>query len=99
MKARELREKTDAELAEMKRDLLRDRWNARFSNFTNQLDDTAKIGRIRREIARVTTIVAQRADETTAVEAKPAAKPADKTEIKTKTKTKTTKKARKKAKD
>lgn len=94
MKAREMRDKTDSELSEMQRDLSRDLWNARFSNFTNQLDDTAKIGRLRREISRVNTIVAQRADEAGGAEAA-ADKPAKK--IKTKTAKKTKKPVKKKA--
>jgi large subunit ribosomal protein L29 len=60
MKAKELRERTSAELAEMERDLARDLWKTRFANFTNQLDDTAKIRRLRREIARVKTVLNQK---------------------------------------
>jgi large subunit ribosomal protein L29 len=61
MKAKELRERTKDELAQMERDLSRDLWKARFANFTNQLDDTAKIRRLRREIARVKTLLTQKA--------------------------------------
>ena len=90
MKAREMRDKTDSELGEMQRDLSRDLWNARFSNFTNQLDDTAKIGRLRREISRVITITAQRAVEggAGASDSKAAAKPTKKIETKPAKKTK-----------
>ena len=63
MKAKELRERTPAELQQMERDLSRDLWKTRFSNFTNQLDDTAKIRRLRREIARVKTILTQKAQQ------------------------------------
>ena len=61
MKAKDLREKTHGELQDMEGDLRRELWKTRFSNFTNQLDDTAKLRRLRREIARVKTILAQKA--------------------------------------
>jgi large subunit ribosomal protein L29 len=61
MKAKELREKSAAELEQMERDLTRDLWKTRFKNFTSQLDDTAKIRRLRRDIARVKTVRGQRA--------------------------------------
>lgn len=61
MKPAELREKTADELGELEKTLARDLWKARFSNYSNQLDDTDKIRRLRREIARVKTVLAQRA--------------------------------------
>ena len=60
MKPKELREKTESELKELERDLQRDIWKTRFENFTNQLDDTAKIGRLRKDLARVKTILTER---------------------------------------
>jgi large subunit ribosomal protein L29 len=63
MKAKELRERSQGELQGMEKDLQRELWKTRFSNFTNQLDDTAKMRRLRREIARVKTILAQRAQK------------------------------------
>lgn len=56
MKTTELRERSLGDLAQLEEELNRDLWKARFSNFTNQLDDTAKLRRLRREIARVKTI-------------------------------------------
>jgi large subunit ribosomal protein L29 len=56
MKTAELRERSLGDLAQLEEELSRDLWKARFSNFTNQLDDTAKLRRIRREIARVKTV-------------------------------------------
>jgi large subunit ribosomal protein L29 len=56
MKTTELRERSLGDLAMLEEELNRDLWKARFSNFTNQLDDTAKLRRLRREIARVKTI-------------------------------------------
>jgi len=63
MKAKDLREKAKPELEEMERDLTRELWKVRFSNFTNQLDDTAKMRRLRRDIARVKTVLTQLAQQ------------------------------------
>lgn len=63
MKATELRDESVDELRERERDLIRELWKARFDNHTNQLDDTAKIRRLRRDIARVKTILVERAEK------------------------------------
>lgn len=63
MKAKELRDKSVSELQGMEKDLARDLWKTRFKNVTSQLDDTAKIRRLRRDIARVKTVLGQRASE------------------------------------
>ena len=56
MKAKELtRAQPRASCSSWSSELTRELWKARFSNFTNQLDDTAKIRRLRREIARIKT--------------------------------------------
>lgn len=60
MKNEELREQTVDELRERERDLTRELWQARMDNHTNQLDDTAKIRRLRRDIARVKTLLTER---------------------------------------
>ena len=60
MKNSELRERSAGDLAVHEAELARDLWKSRFSNFTNQLDDTAKIKRLRRQIARVKTIITQK---------------------------------------
>ena len=60
MKPSELREKTTEELQELEHSLARDLWKSRFENYTNQLDDTAKIRRLRREVARVKTLLTER---------------------------------------
>lgn len=59
-KPSELREQTLSELEEAERDLARELWKSRMDNYTNKLDDTAKIRRLRRDIARVKTILAER---------------------------------------
>ena len=56
MKTAELRERSLDDLKQLEDDLNQDLWKARFQNFTNQLDDTAKLRRIRRELARIKTI-------------------------------------------
>lgn len=60
MKTAELRENTMEELEQHERDLTRQLWKLQMDNHTNQLDDTAKIRRVRRDIARVKTILVQR---------------------------------------
>ena len=60
MKNSELRERSAGDLAVHEAELARDLWKARFSNFTNQLDDTAKIKRLRRQLSRVKTIITQK---------------------------------------
>ena len=59
MKIDDMREKTGGELDEIEHDLRRDLWKSRFENYTNQLDDTAKIRRLRKDIARLKTLRTQ----------------------------------------
>jgi large subunit ribosomal protein L29 len=56
----EYRERTVAELERLQGELAREWWKARFDNFTNQLDNTNKIKRARRNIARVKTILTEK---------------------------------------
>ncbi len=60
MKIEEVRERGTDELQNMEKDLARELWQARLDNHTNQLDDTAKIRRLRRDIARVKTVLTER---------------------------------------
>lgn len=56
----ELRNKTQDEL---KMDLVsakKELFNLRFQNVTNQLDNTARISQVRRNIARIQTIMTQK---------------------------------------
>ncbi|MDQ3031777.1 MAG: 50S ribosomal protein L29 [Myxococcota bacterium] len=62
-KPAELRDKTDEELKELEQTMARDLWKSRFSNYSNQLDDTDKIRRLRRDIARVKTLQTERASK------------------------------------
>jgi large subunit ribosomal protein L29 len=59
-KASELREQTSEELRAMERDLSHELWKSRFDNYTNQLDDTSKIKKLRKRIARIKTILTER---------------------------------------
>ena len=61
MKAKELRERTDEHLREIEKTLAKEVFDGRFKNFTNRLNDTALIRRNRRDLARVKTILTQRA--------------------------------------
>jgi large subunit ribosomal protein L29 len=61
MKAQEIRERTDDELRKLGGELRRELWKARFDNHTNNLDDTSKIHKLRRDVARVETELRKRA--------------------------------------
>lgn len=61
MKAKDLRERTTEHLQELEKTLQRDAFDARFKNFTNRLNDTSTVRKARRDLARVKTILAQRA--------------------------------------
>ncbi len=66
----ELRECTVDRLNDLEATLRRQIFESRIKNFTNQLDDTASIRRARRDLARVKTILSERA-KGDAVEAAP----------------------------
>jgi large subunit ribosomal protein L29 len=58
--ANDLRSKTDAELSEALKATHSSLLTVRFENYTNKLNDTARIGRLRREIAQIKTVQAER---------------------------------------
>ncbi|MBM7623990.1 50S ribosomal protein L29 [Sporohalobacter salinus] len=60
MKANELRELTSEELEHKLSDLKEELFNLRFQNATAQLDNPARIGEVRKSIARVKTILHER---------------------------------------
>jgi len=62
MKAKDLRERTTEHLQELEKTLGRDVFDAKFKNFTNRLNDTSSVRKARRDLARVKTILTQRAD-------------------------------------
>jgi large subunit ribosomal protein L29 len=61
MKSKDLRERTTEHLQELEKTLARDVFDAKFKNFTNRLNDTSSVRKARRDLARVKTILAQRA--------------------------------------
>jgi large subunit ribosomal protein L29 len=61
MKAKDMREKPSVDLVELHKSLVSDAFKARFKNFTNRLDDTSSLKKARRDVARVKTILAERA--------------------------------------
>ncbi len=59
----ELRAKTSAELNEELVAAKKELFNLRFQNATNQLDNTSRIKEVRRNIARIQTVMASKAAE------------------------------------
>ncbi len=57
----ELRAKSDVELREELVAAKKELFNLRFQNATNQLDNTGRIKEVRRNIARIQTVIAQKA--------------------------------------
>ena len=57
MKAKELRELGDKELVERERDLKEELFNLRFQKATGQLGNTAMMGKTKKDLARVKTIL------------------------------------------
>ena len=72
MDASDLRAKTDRQLTEQLAELEKERFNLRFQAASGQLENTARVRVVRRDIARVKTILRQKMPKT----AKPAKKPA-----------------------
>ena len=61
MKANELREKSVEQLNEQLLELLRDQFNLRMQKATGQLGQSHLLTQVRRDIARVKTVLNQRA--------------------------------------
>ena len=69
MKASELRDLEPSELSKRLAELRKELFGLRFSNATGELDDTAGIGRVKRDLARALTIERERQlDEETATQ-------------------------------
>ena len=60
MKAGEVRELTVEELSAKSRELRSDLFNAQVKRSTGQLENTAKLLQLRRDIARVETVIRER---------------------------------------
>ena len=59
-KATELRELNDAELVQKLAEAREEHFNLRFQSATGQLDNSARLGDIRREVARINTLLRER---------------------------------------
>ncbi|HEX3433912.1 MAG TPA: 50S ribosomal protein L29 [Solirubrobacteraceae bacterium] len=61
MKAKEMRDLEDSELVKQIGTLRKEVFGLRFANATGELDDTAGVGRARRDLARALTVAQERA--------------------------------------
>jgi len=59
MKLKEMRSKSVQELNSLLLELLKEQFNLRMQKATNQLNQTHLLGKIRRDIARVKTLLAE----------------------------------------
>ena len=60
MKASELRELEVSELAQKAREVRSDFFNAKVKHATGQLEDTAKLNRLRKDVARVESVLTEK---------------------------------------
>ena len=60
MKAEDLRQKTDDELNDQLLDPKKEQFNLRFQAASGQLENTARSREVRRDIARIKTLMGQR---------------------------------------
>jgi large subunit ribosomal protein L29 len=61
VKGKDLRERSSEDLATLKASMQKDLFSYRMKNFTDQLEDSSLLGKARRDVARIETILAQRA--------------------------------------
>ena len=57
MKAADVKQKTNDELAEQLIDLRKEAFNLRFQRASGQLENTGRVRQVRRDIARIKTII------------------------------------------
>jgi|HubBroStandDraft_6_1064221.scaffolds.fasta_scaffold1633869_2 large subunit ribosomal protein L29 len=74
MKAKDMREKSPEDLRELEKSLANDAFQSKLKNFTNRLDDTSQISKLRRDLARVKTLLGELARTANAPKAASAAK-------------------------
>jgi large subunit ribosomal protein L29 len=60
MKTNDLKERSQSELTDLVGTLSKELFQAKMKNFTNRLDNTSSLGKTRREIAKVKTILRQK---------------------------------------
>lgn len=58
----DLKNKSEADLAKELMDAKKELFNLRFQNATNQLDNTARIKEVRKNIARIQTVITEKAN-------------------------------------
>lgn len=63
MKAKDLRERTTADLKELRASLTRELFQNRMKNAVGQLENTSAMGKARKDIARIEGILSQREGE------------------------------------
>ena len=62
MKASDLRAKSETELREELESLKKEQFNLRFQAAAGQLENTARVRQVRRDVARIKTILSQSAE-------------------------------------
>ena len=60
MKAAEVRDQSDDQLVDKLETLRKEAFNLRFQKATGQLENTARVRQVRRDIARISTILGER---------------------------------------
>lgn len=60
MKAEDVRQKTDDELSDQLGDLQKEAFNLRFQQASGQLENTVRVREVRRDIARIKTVLHER---------------------------------------
>ena len=69
MKGEDVRAKTSDELVDQLRELKKEQFNLRFQQATGQLENTSRYRVIRRDIARIKTVLGQRRAESASASA------------------------------
>jgi large subunit ribosomal protein L29 len=60
VKAQELKEMSEAELRQKEKDLTAELFNLRFQHATGQLENTQRLPQVRKDLARVKTVLRQK---------------------------------------
>jgi large subunit ribosomal protein L29 len=60
VKAADVRAKSDKELETRLTELRKEQFNLRFQKATGQLTNTARVGHVRKEIAKIETVIGER---------------------------------------
>lgn len=69
MNAQELRDKTPDQLRDQLADLKKEAFNLRFQQATNQMENTSRVRQVRRDVARVKTVLNEKAVSAATAEA------------------------------